>query len=224
MIFIILVEPLYGGNVGLVARAMANFNVKELRIVKGRETGEEAKRRAKHGLAILEEAKRFEDLPAAIEDLDIIIATTGVLAKKEKDWVRKALGPEQVREKIEKYDGRVGILFGRENYGLYNEELGLADMVMHIPTSEEYPVLNLSHAVAITLYSLIVGSKAKKETPASRRERELLRKEIKRALSDIEYPAHRRRKTYQMIDRILGRAGISDEEFRVLMGVLKRTR
>jgi len=219
---VVLVDPLYGGNVGLVARVAANFCIQELRIVNGCDPGDEARIRAKHGRPILDRAKRYGDLQSAIDDLDITIATTGILAKKEKDWTRNSLSPKEVKERIGAYSGKIGLLFGRENYGLYNAELELADMVMHIPTCDEYPVLNLSHAVAIALFSLSDISAKGAKIPASRMEKELLREEISRALTDTEYPPHRRRKTCLMIYRIMGRAGISEEECRVLMGVLKR--
>jgi len=60
--------------------------------------------------------------------------------------------PKELRERVKDADGRISILFGRENWGLNNEEVKRSDMICTIPTAEEYPILNLSHAVGIVCY------------------------------------------------------------------------
>ena len=62
--------------------------------------------------------------------------------------------PKELRERIKDVDGRISILFGRENWGLNNEEVKRSDMICTIPTSAEYPILNLSHAVGVVCYEL----------------------------------------------------------------------
>jgi TrmH family RNA methyltransferase len=105
---------------------------------------------ARHGEDILKNAKVFHELERAIEPYEVKIATTG----KTRNFV--TIRPEE----IPKYDSMC-IVFGRESSGLTNEEIKMCDLVVRIPASQEYPVLNLSHAVAIILYTLFEKGEVK---------------------------------------------------------------
>ncbi len=125
---------------------------------------------------------------------------------------------------MEEMEGIVGIIFGRENYGLYNVELEKCDTVITIPTSEEYPVMNISHSASIIFYELFFSKGIDKHTrEASGFEKDKVLKHFTQLLDAVEYPEHRKKKTTVMFQRILGRAVLSKWEFHTLMGVFSKT-
>jgi TrmH family RNA methyltransferase len=118
--------------------------------------------------------------------------------------------------------GEVAIVFGREDYGLYNDELELADAFVNIQTGEEYPIMNLSHAVAVVLYELFQPSAGRvRPISAAPVEKEKLNEFFDELLDSIDYPAHRRANTRLMWRRMMGRAVPTKWEFYTLAGVIK---
>ena len=151
---IVLVAPLYEGNVGFAARVMKNFGFTRLVPIDPCPLGNEADGRASHAWDVLHHAE-----VCTIEDVfarsNIVIATTGLVSKSVCHSMRMPFySPKELRERIQDVDGRISILFGRENWGLNNEEVRRCDMICTIPTSAEYPILNLSHAVGVVCYEL----------------------------------------------------------------------
>jgi TrmH family RNA methyltransferase len=220
---IVLAEPKTPGNVGAVARSMANFGLFRLRIVSGVPLDEEAYKRALHAAPILEEAKHYEDFPSALEGLDFTVATSGIVNINDKRHVRNALTPAQMTDRISPMEGTVGLVFGREDYGLYTEELAACDVVVTVPTSPEYPVMNLSHAVTVLLYELRREVPLPHETiKASGTERDLLLSAFDDMLEATDYPPHKVKNTRVMLRRIIGRSTLSEWEYHTLMGVIQR--
>jgi TrmH family RNA methyltransferase len=221
---VILAEPKFQGNIGAMARIMKNFGLKNLALVNPCDIGEDCFRRAMHAKDVIEEAKYFESLDLALEDLDFIAGTSGIDSKSDKKHLRNNLTPRDFASKVEKIEGSVGIIFGRENYGLYNTELEICDTVITIPASVEYPILNISHAASIIFYELFVSHAQEKQIKeASGFERDKLMKHFSDLLDTVNYPEHKKNKTQVMFQRILGRAVLSKWEFHTLMGVLSRT-
>ena len=70
---------------------------------------------------------------------------------------------KKINELIDSRD-KPALVFGRENYGLYKDELALCETTVTIPTSPDYPVLNLSHAVGILLYEINRNLKVRGKT------------------------------------------------------------
>lgn len=221
---IVLVEPKIEGNVGAVARAMRNFDVADLVLVRPGPVGDEARRRAMHGASVLEAARTVEDLPAAVVDADLVVGTSEVETESEKKFARIAISPKDLAARIARVGGTVALLFGREDFGLLDEELQQCDLLVTIPASAGYPTLNLSHAVAIVLYELY-GPRSRKTRPrkASAIEKETLHQAFADLLEVTEYPPHKRVRTRIMFRRLLGRAVPSVWEFHALVGVLQRT-
>ena len=115
-------------------------------------------------------------------------------------------------------------MFGRENYGLYNTEVEKCDAVVTIPASKEYPILNISHSASIIFYELFCAQKGEKEfRKASGFERNKLLEHFKNLLDAVNYPEHKKKKTTEMFQRILGRAVLSKWEFHTQMGVFSKT-
>ena len=222
---VVLVEPKNDGNVGAVARAMRNFDVAELVLVKPCTLGEEARRRAMHGVGILESARTVETLDAAIKGADLIVGTSGIDTRSEKRFTRIAVTPEELAARIAPLAGTVALLFGREDFGLFNEELLRCDLLVTIPASTEYSILNVSHAAAIVLYELFaVKASSQSRLVASGFEKEALHRAFDALLDATNYPAHKRDRTKVMFRRLVGRAVPSKWDFHALMGVLERAR
>jgi tRNA/rRNA methyltransferase len=220
---IVLAEPKTAGNVGAVARAMANFGIVQLRIVQGVPLDEEAYKRALHAASILEDARHYDDLASALEGLDFTVATSGIVNYNDKRHIRNALTPAQLAERVAPMEGTLGLVFGREDFGLFTEELALCDLVVTVPTSPEYPVMNLSHAVAVLLYELHRELPLPHETiKASEAERDLLLATFDDMMAATHYPPHKLENTRVMLRRIIGRSTLSEWEYHTLMGVIQR--
>ena len=239
---IILVEPLYEGNIGAVARTMSNFSINRLILVNPCAIGDEAKRRAKHGGHLLGSAKHYGDLDSALKTMDFCVATTGIRTGDLRKHTRSHHTPEELCGILEpqiQRDISIGLVLGRENYGLYNEELRKCDLVVSVPTADNYPVLNLSHAVCILCYELYTSlmmreeRETKEETSPEIQEqrsdddKELfltgLLKKLDTILDLASCPEHRKEIIEIAFRRVLGRALITEWEYHRLMGFLSLT-
>jgi TrmH family RNA methyltransferase len=151
---VVLVEPRVDGNVGAVARSMANFGFTELCMVKPCELTDEAFKRAKHAGYILREAQVVSSFEEAIADCFHVVGTSGIVTAGEKHYIRIPLTPKEFAERLDDVEDKVAVVFGPEDTGLRQEELARCDLLVSIPSHEDYPVLNLSHAATIVLYEL----------------------------------------------------------------------
>jgi len=220
---IVLVEPQHPGNVGAVARAMANFGINDLAIVNGCEITDEGYARSKSGRPVLENLKRFKTMGEALADCDIAIATSGIKPKGDKRWFRAPENIKKINKIIENRENPA-LVFGRENYGLYKEELALCETTITIPTNPDYPILNLSHAVSIVLYEInrkikVKGPKRRK--PVSQEEFERLVERIMNMLEDSSYPKRKLARSKTTLRRLISRGNPDEGEYENLMGIFK---
>jgi tRNA/rRNA methyltransferase len=178
-----------------------------------------------HADKLLDEAIIFNDFQSAIKKLDYLIATSSVNSKNDKKYLRNAIYLEDLSKKLYEIEGKVGIVFGREDYGLYNEEIAECDVLLKIPTSSSYESLNLSHSVAIVLYSLFINRKIKplEKKVLNKIEAEKLNSFFSELINSIDYPEHKKENTEIMFKRIMGRAIISKWEYHALMGIFKKS-
>lgn len=221
---IVLVEPKIEGNIGAVARAMKNFGMERLVLVNPCDIGEEAVRRAKWGKDVLDSAIIVDSLDDSLSSVDFTIGSSSVDTESEKKFARISVSPEESIARIKDLEGLVALLFGREDYGLLKEEIAECDLLVKIPANQEYPVLNISHAVAIMLYDIYRSEATKKGTrEASGNEKELLHRHFTQLLDKIDYPKHKKERTSIMFRRMMGRAVPSKWEYHALMGVFSRT-
>jgi len=204
---------------------MANFNFNNLYLVNPCKLDDDCYARAKHAFKIIDDAKFFQSFKDAIKDLDYLVATSSIDYKKDKKHLRNPVFLDGFAEKLFEVDGKIGLVFGREDYGLYNEEIAECDIMLRIPTSESYLSLNLSHAVSLVLYSLFVSKdfKPKNIRKIGKTEKEKLFGFFSKLLDEIDYPDHKKEKTMVMFRRIMGRAIPSKWEYHTLMGVLSKT-
>jgi len=219
---IVLIEPLYEGNIGSTARAMKNFGFNRLVLVNPCKIGEPARLSASHAKDILTNAE-YLSLDEVYDRSTLTIATTGELNKSVCKSMRMPYySPKELREMVGDIDGRVAILFGRENWGLNNDEVRRCDVVCTIPTSQEYPILNLSHAVCVVCYEL--ANLPKGTYPlASHLEMEFFYRHFNEFLDKIDHPDFKRESTLMLIKRILGRTRLTTREVSTLHGLLRRT-
>jgi tRNA/rRNA methyltransferase len=150
---IILVEPQLAENIGMVARAMANFGLSELRLVAPRNGWPKkgAHSAASGATHILEGAKLYPNARDAVADLHFVFATTA----RERGQMKRVFGPDDaMREtRVRLADGQgVGILFGRERTGLENDEVSLADAIITFPVDARFSSVNLAQAVLLVAY------------------------------------------------------------------------
>ncbi len=121
--YVVLVEPKNPGNIGAVARAMMNFDAQHLYLVNPCELDNVCYARAMHATKILDDAKTFSCFEDAIENLDYLVATSSIESKTDKRHLRNPMLLEDFSEKIFDVKGKIGLVFGREDYGLFNEEI-----------------------------------------------------------------------------------------------------
>jgi tRNA/rRNA methyltransferase len=150
---IILVEPQLGENIGMAARAMGNFALSRLRIVNPRDGWPNiaASRAAAGADPILERAELLPSVEAAVADLDLLFATTA----RAHDQAKPVVAPDAAARQIASHisgGGRAGILFGRERWGLTNEEVARANRIVTFPVNPGFASLNLAQAVLLMGY------------------------------------------------------------------------
>ncbi len=219
---ILLVEPLFSGNVGSVARVMKNFGFHELVLMNPCELDEKARWMSVHAHEIIENARIEFSLKDALAGSNIIVGMTGLPGKTDNKHMRlPAISPRKLKDKLTGKSGIVTLIFGREDHGLNNEELECCDIIVTIPTSEEYASMNLSHAVGVVLYELS-DIESGDTYFAHHSDIELLYGHLDDVLTEIEYKEYKIGKTQLMLHRILGRAELTGREVQTLRGLLRR--
>ncbi|MBD3202743.1 TrmJ/YjtD family RNA methyltransferase [Candidatus Woesearchaeota archaeon] len=234
MISVVLLGSETSGNIGAIARAMKNFDLKNLIIInpKTDHTNDEALHRAKHAKKVLKNAKiknysyfdkKSED--SIFKDFDIIIATTSVLGS-DYNIPRLPLTPETLFKNLD-FTKKIVLVFGRDGSGLTNKEIKKCDLVLTIPSSANYPALNISHAAAIIFYEIykITGSNKVNShiIDASRKEREVILKKINKILDRLEFSTPEKKQTQKIAwENIVNKSFITKREAYALLGFLSK--
>ena len=151
---IVLVETSHPGNIGSVARAMKNMGLTNLALINPKKfPHQEATALAGNAIDVLENTRVFDSIHDAIENSKVIYATSA--RDRTIEW--PTLSVKEAAEEINQLvceDIKVSILFGREDRGLTNEELQLANKHLIIPAHPEYPVLNIAMSTQVICYEL----------------------------------------------------------------------
>lgn len=221
---IILVEPQMGENIGAAARAMANFEIPELRIVNPRDgwPNPKAEEMSAGGIDIIKKAKTFGDIKEAIDDITYLIATSA----RTRDLEKSNLSPRECIDEASQQEN-VGIMFGRENNGLTNEELVMADTLVSIPTSKEYPSINIAQSVNIICYEWFIKTHIKLATKQIERAAkgevinffEHLEEELDKT-NFFQVP-EKRQKMILNIRNMINRTNLTKQETQTLHGIVK---
>ena len=224
---VVLVAPQGGLNIGSVARAMANFGFTDLRLVapEVNHLGKDARLMAVKAAVILESAAVYPDLQSALADCHLALGTTRRFGKYREDF----LHPSEISSVAEPYagEGRIALVFGREDRGLLTAEIDLCQRFITIPTHDELPSMNLAQAVSLCLYETANGSYEQVQEPGQKRlasgeTLESMYRHMRQTLLDIDYldpnnPEH----IIHAFRRIFGRALLNDREVRILRGMFR---
>jgi tRNA/rRNA methyltransferase len=228
---VILCEPQLGENIGTTARAMANFGLWDLRLVNPRDgwPNERAIAAASRAEHVLDKVQVFETTEAAIADLSLVYATTA----RRRDLQKPVLGPEEAAQRVIGHiegGARAGILFGRERWGLYNEEIALSDAIVTLPVEAAFASLNIAQAVLIIAYEWRRQTDLGKQLlftetladPASKGELIGLFEHLEEALDRAGFftAPDKRPTVVNNLRAMLGRGTLSAQEVRTLRGVI----
>src|SRR5215813_8454471 len=228
---IILVEPQLGENIGMAARAMGNFALSRLRIVNPRDgwPSISAKRAAAGADHILEGAELFPTLEAAVADLDLLFATTA----RAHDQAKPVVAPQAAAKEIVEHVGRgggAGILFGRERWGLTNEEVARANRIVTFPVNPGFASLNLAQAVLLMGYEWFKQSTVdalpfampERSERASQHQMQAFFENLVRELDRVEFlrPAEKRDTMLVNLRNIFSRMEPTKQDMHTLHGVV----
>ena len=224
-IYIVFVECETPGNIGFLARTMANFGLKNLVLINPPTLTNEAYYQATHGKYIVENAKIYNTLNDFYQSqrIDFKIASSGV-AGGSYNLARIPLKPEELGKAMN-VSNKIAILFGREGDGLTNKEIEDCDICVSIPTDPTYPIMNISHAAAIIFYELF---KNKHEfgveglNESSPLEKDYLRKDMNDLIDSLDIPEHKKNNGKKTFNNIISRSFITGREVHTLKGILRR--
>jgi tRNA/rRNA methyltransferase len=228
---VILVEPQLGENIGMAARAMGNFALARLRIVNPRDgwPNISAQRAAAGADHILERVELFDTVEQAVADCTLLFATTA----RAHDQAKPVVAPEVAALAMAgelKGGGTVGILFGRERYGLQNEEVALANRIITFPVNPGFASLNLAQAVLLIGYEWFKLQTAgalpfampERSEPASQHQMQAFFDNLVRELDRVEFlrPAEKRDTMLVNLRNIFTRMDPTKQDMHTLHGVV----
>lgn len=226
---VILVGTLYSGNIGSVCRAMANMGLRDLALVAPRicDDGTEAERMAVHATDILEGKRTFATLEEAVADCAWVVGTTARegLYRAHVQEPRKLM-PELLRRAS---DGRVALVFGREDKGLTNDEIAQCNQLIRIPVYPGYTSINLSQAVLICAYELFCATgeyvpPVEKSLPATAGVKRRLFEKWREMLLKIGFMKEDKADhMMQGIQRIFSRGVYTEDDVAIMMGVARQS-
>jgi len=227
---VVLVEPQLGENIGTAARAMANFGLRRLRLVRPRDAwpNVHARRAASGADAVLDGAALYDSLPAALADCSFVLATTA----RAHDQAKPVMGPaEAAREMAPRVAAgeTVAVMFGRERWGLMNDEVGLADRIVTFPVNPAFASLNLAQAVLIIAYEWfkVAGGTLPfgmplRSPPAGKEQLFAFFATLERELERVEFfrPAEKRDTMTINLRNIFARMAPTQQDIQTLHGVV----
>jgi tRNA/rRNA methyltransferase len=227
---VVLVEPQLGENIGTAARAMANFGLTRLRLVRPRDAwpNVHARRAASGADAVLDGAALYDTLEAALADCSFVLATTA----RAHDQAKPVIGPaEAALEMAPRLAAgeTVAVVFGRERWGLMNDEVGLADLIVTFPVNPAFASLNLAQAVLIVAYEWFKAAggalpfrMALRSPPAGKEQLFAFFATLERELERVEFfrPAEKRDTMTINLRNIFTRMAPSQQDIQTLHGVV----
>src|SRR5580704_2582247 len=228
---VVLVEPQLGENIGMAARAMGNFGLTALRIVKPRDgwPNVHARRAASGADHILDQAELFDTVEQAVADCTLLFATTA----RAHDQAKPVVAPEQAAREITAEiggGGTVGILFGRERYGLQNEEVARANRIITFPVNPGFASLNLAQAVLLMGYEwfklstdgALPFAMPERSEPASQHQMQAFFDNLVAELDKVEFlrPVEKRETMLVNLRNIFSRMEPTRQDMHTLHGVV----
>jgi tRNA/rRNA methyltransferase len=239
---VLLMEPQIPENIGMVARAMGNFGMSDLRVIAPRDgwPSEKARAVASGAAAIIDDARLEPSLDDAIKDLHWVAATTA----RQRDLRKPVMTPEQAANEMRRRSAagqRCGVLFGRERHGLQSSEVAMADAIVMIPVNNRFASLNIAQSVLLLGYEWLkasgggsLGRVTTYESPVESglhlgsdriADKEALLKFFEHIESELElrgflHPPHRRHVVVRNLRTMFTRMELTDQEVRTLRGIV----
>ncbi len=228
---VVLVETQLGENIGAAARAMANFGLARLRLVKPKQgwPNERASVMAAGADRILESAELYETLEEAVADCTFVLALTA----RNHDQAKPVISAEQAAAEMgPRVAGgeTVALVFGRERNGLENHEVGMADRIVTLPVNPAFASLNLAQAVVIVAYEWFKRTGAggtrdepsRRSPPAAKQQIEAFFSDLERELEKVEFfrPPEKRGVMQVNLRNIFHRLEATKQDMRTLHGVI----
>lgn len=227
----VLVEPQMGENIGAAARAMLNFGVSGLRLVKPRDgwPNPKAAAMASGAAIVIDQARVFDSVDEAVADCEYVIAATA----RRRELMLPVVEPVEAAEALHQHiaEGRsCAVLFGGERNGLSSDDVARANAILSVPVNPAFASLNLSQAVLIAAYEWSrkrdyqpVGTPLTEEPPASREDLAHLFDHLETELDRAGYffPPEKRPAMARNLRAAFTRAGFTEPEIRSLRGAIK---
>ena len=228
---VVLVEPQLGENIGAAARAMANFGLWQLRLVRPRHgwPNDKARMMATGAGDLLDRATLYASVAEAIGDCSFAIATTARAHDQAKPVVGPAEAASLMAPRIAAGEN-VAILFGRERNGLENDEVALADVILTLPVNPAFASLNLAQAVVIVAYEwfklagggTLPFAMPQKSVPAGKQQLLAFFEAIERELERVEFfrPPDKRETMQINLRNIFARMQPTQQDIQTLHGLI----
>ncbi len=228
-ISIVLVEPRGPANIGATARALENCGLHDLVLVNPCEyNNDECLGRACNSGHVVLNARVFPTLRQCVREFAFVMGTTRRTGKLREPLTDLPGAVSMIKSMSAK--NSVAILFGREDRGLVNDELGLCDALVELPAHRDYPSLNLSHAVFLLCHYLYMGTAAAEPfqaiTAAPREERDKMFVHMEEMLRALDYGDEGREFLLRAIIKnfrvLFGRTSLMEKEVNMLRGLFSQ--
>ena len=228
---VVLVEPQLGENIGAVARAMANFGLSRLRLVKPLQgwPNEKARVMAAGADRVLDNAALYDSLADAIGDCSFVLAATARNHDQAKPVIGADAAAAEAAPRVAAGE-TVAIVFGRERNGLENHEVGMADRIVTLPVNPAFASLNLAQAVVIVGYEwfkqaagdALPFAMPDKSPPAAKQQLAAFFSDLEHELEKVEFfrPEEKRGTMSVNLRNIFQRMAPSQQDMRTLHGVI----
>ena len=224
-ITIILFEPQLDENIGAVARAILNFNLLNLRIIKkGWKPNKVSIKNSAKADSILKNAKVFKSLEEGINDLNYVYATSN----RKRDLSTKVVNLKEAVKSIKKNNNsNIGILFGPERSGLNNNSIALCDKIIEIPLNKKFNSLNLAQSVLLVAYELFNFNLYKKiflKTTKAKKKQLFNFFNVLESYLEIKNFFNIKEKKQKMminIKSIFNKADLTEKEIKIILGIIK---
>lgn len=229
---VVLVEPQLGENIGMVARAMLNFGLTDLRLVRPRESwpNDKAVAASSGASPVIQGARLYDTTRHAVADLSRVYATTA----RSRAMTKRIVTPRQAATELvdpATPRGGSGILFGKESKGLHNDDVALADAVIMAPLNPSFSSLNLAMAVLLVGYEwfqatistpLSAVAMPRETRPARKEEMMGLFEHLEAELDACGFlrVTEKRPIMVRNLRSLFGRAQLTEQEVRTLRGII----
>ena len=228
---VILVAPQMGENIGATARAMYNFGLTDLRLVRPRDgwPNPDAVPMASGAKVVLDNVQVFGNTREAVADLSYVVATTA----RQREMIKPVVLPHEAATAFRTHSAngiKAGILFGAESSGLANEDVVISDAILQVATNPNFSSINLAQAVLLVSYEWFkrgLGERideppVKGAVPATREELFGFMDHMEHELdtNGFFYPPEKKASMVQNLRNIWLRADFREQDIRTLRGVI----